>query len=72
MLEIAEVEIHKEAIVSCPKKDFKPTRAINHCPTCENFKGIGRMSDEGNWDAQYIIRCAHVMERRTRIIEVIE
>ena len=72
MLKVADIDIHKEAVVSCPKNGFKPTRAINHCTNCEYFKGIGQMADEGEWDAMYVIRCAHVIERRTRIIEVIE
>jgi len=71
-LPIVEESIHKEAIIPCPAVRFAPRRAVNCCPKCERFEGIARMGHDGPWDKQFVIRCGHMIERRTQIINVIE
>ena len=63
--------IDPRAIVPCPMKDFKPRRATA-CASCEHYRGLGRMADHGDFSNRYAIRCAHVIERRTHILEVVE
>lgn len=71
MLPIVEVDIPEQAIMACPAVGFKPRRA-KVCAECPHFQGIGQMSHEGAWHKQFAIRCAHVIERRTQIVDVIE
>ena len=88
MLDIApnNIEIDARAIVPCAAKGFKARRAIN-CARCPYFAGLALMiaDDIGaditvgsmvtgriTWADKYAIRCCHVIERRTQIIEVIE
>jgi len=72
--EIEGVEIDEAVIISCPKNNFQPTRAKPNCPSCEDFKGIAIMCTEPDepWHKKYVIRCAHVIERRTHNLDVIE
>ena len=74
MLKKINVGIDANVVIQCPAKDFKLRRAANSCPGCECFKGIGLMSeaDDLAWHQKFVIRCGHVMERRTQLIEVIE
>ena len=83
MLPIAETKtIDPAAVVSCPMKNFAARRAYLACPDCEYFYGLAVMSsaplisdDPANgvkWSDKYAIRCAHVIERRTQDLEVIE
>lgn len=84
---INEVEIDKNAVVPCPSVGFKSRRAHKSCPSCADFKGLCRTMAEGEtvvtcrstgdkrqatWSDKFAIRCAHVIERKTQIIEVIE
>ncbi len=70
-VELTSAEICKNAVVSCPIKDFKPRRASN-CEKCEHYQGLAVMGVEGNWSDKYAIRCNHVIERRTHNLEIIE
>jgi hypothetical protein len=73
MLDIAPpgTEIDPAAIVPCAALGFKPRRALA-CKRCEYFQGLAVMGLAGDWADRYAIRCNHVIERRTQIIEVIE
>ena len=74
--------IDPAAVVACPMKDFAARRAYLSCPDCELFNGLAIMSTAPlaadnptagvKWSDKYAIRCAHVIERRTQNLEVIE
>lgn len=74
MLKIVDVEIDSAAIIPCPLVRFKGRYAAKCCPGCDNFKGIGLMVDDPSmsWHERYTVRCAHIIERRTQIIEVVD
>jgi len=74
MLPQVLIAIDKRVVLACPLKKFKPRRAYKACPECGHFKGVARMSYESNlpWHKKYVIRCSHIIERRTQLIEVIE
>lgn len=71
-LQIVDVPISADVVVPCPALRFQPLRAANGRPKCPHFQGVAQMSSDGSWDKKYVIRCSHVMERRTQIIQVIE
>lgn len=73
--EVVGVEIDPRALVPCPATPGKPFRAryaARACPGCPHYRGLGLMATEGEWHQMYAIRCAHVIEQRTTILEVIE
>jgi len=74
MLQIAEVDIHPDALIACPEVEFKMRKAAKACPKCPNWAGVGLMNSDPAkpWNERFAIRCAHVIERRTHILEVFE
>ena len=74
MLPQVLIAIDKRVVIRCPLKNFMPRRAYKACPKCEYFNGIAQMSDgeKITWHKKYVIRCAHIIERRTQLIEVLE
>ena len=73
MLPIVDIEIPKEVIVHCAEKDFKP-RYATACNKCRWFAGVAIMCSDATlpWHKRYVIRCGHVIERRTHVMEVVE
>lgn len=75
---VVDVDIHSDVVVPCPAKRFQPRRAANACPGCDYFQGVGQMvvqqagEEPLQWHQKYVIRCAHVIERRTQMFNVIE
>ena len=65
MLPIIETDIPEGVIIPCPLEGFANKKASKRCPTCPHFEGIAQMGTEGSWSQQHVIRCAHVIERRT-------
>ena len=73
MLEIVEnVEIDEAVVIACTEVGFKPRRAFKACGNCPHFRGIGRMRSEGDWSDQFAVRCGHIIERRTHVLEIVE
>ncbi len=72
LLPVERVNIPDNVIIACPKFRFDNKLAARHCPQCEYFHGIGvmRQPDEASgWHQCYVIRCAHIIERRTSSID---
>lgn len=78
MLKQVDAAIDARAVIPCPAVGFKIRRVASGCPGCEHYRGLAQMSMTGDdeaelaWHQQYVVRCAHIVERRTQIIEVIE
>ena len=81
-IEQKTITIDPAAVVACPMKNFAARRAYLACPDCEFFNGLAIMSTAPlaadnpttgvKGSDKYAIRCAHVIERRTQDLEVIE
>ncbi len=73
MLKKVDVPLHPKALVACPRTNFNMVVAAGSCDKCEHWAGVGMMSSDETlpWDKRFAIRCAHVMERRTHILEVV-
>ncbi|MBW1674532.1 MAG: hypothetical protein JRJ45_12990 [Deltaproteobacteria bacterium] len=87
MLPIANVQIDDDVLIRCPIKDFQYRKASIVCPQCAGFHGIAQMVNfngkgtkedfdkEFNlipWDGKYAIRCGAMIERLTKIIQVVD
>ncbi|PHR57292.1 MAG: hypothetical protein COA44_06220 [Arcobacter sp.] len=64
-------DIPNGTAIPCPEIGFK-WRKVSSCLNCPFFNGFGIMSTDTllPFDKQYAVRCSHVIERRTTILEV--
>jgi len=69
---VTDVEINESVIISCPEIGFKPRRVCKSCVSCGYYNGLGRMSYDGGWHEQYVVRCSHIIERRTQLLIIQE
>ena len=70
-LPCVEVEIDARVIIPCPEVGFENRRASVACTKCEYFKGVFRLSYEGEWHQQYCIKCSRPISRRVQLEQIV-